>query len=260
MPDRKTLTMFFVLTTVVMFSCTFTVRAGIVQKGLISYWTLDADTVDKTVKDVFGENDAKIEGGEIVEGVVREALYFNANDMLTIEPHEGLDLVKEFSIDTWVKGDTEPGVDITTQWFAKGNNYQLNWDHAPIDGKDANPSVATQMTGGWLIVANIKDPLEAETWYHIAGTWSGKSLKIYLNGQLSKAKNWSGSCTLNQEPLTIGGPGFKGAVDEVKFYNRALTDEEVMRNFQDKSQLAVTRAGKLPVVWGEIKEGTEIKF
>ena len=108
-------------------------------------------------------------------------------------------------------------------------------------------------TPGWREIFGGGQPIEGG-WYHIAGTWNGKSLKIYLNGKLSKAKNWSGSSELNESPLTIGGPSFTGTVDEVKFYNRTLTDEEILRNFEDKSQqLAVVSVTKAPILWGKLK-------
>lgn len=226
--------------------------AGIVKGGLISYWTFDKDTIQKKiVKDIMNNNDATIVGEpKLVEGVIFDALYFGTSDHLEVQSHEGLNMVKGFTIDTWVKGDAAPDNSgaKTTQYFAKGDNYQLNWDH----NNETFKSVATRMTGGWLIIAQIQEPLIAQEWYHIAGTWSGRSLKIYLNGKLSKTRNWSGSSELNELPLIIGGP-FVGALDEVKLYNRALTDEEVLRNSQDRTQMSVESIAKVPIFWGRIK-------
>lgn len=231
-------------------------QAAIVKGGLISYWPLDAATVGElVVEDVWGDNEVRRQDAEIVKGKVAEGLHFGSNDMLRIIHHQEVVLARGFSVDAWVKGDTAPSdLGNKTQWFAKGDSYRLIWDSPPVRGEDANPSVVIRMAGEWHIVAHIEAPLKAETWYHIAGTWSGRSLKIYLNGQLSHARNWSGSCKFNVSPLTIGGPGFEGALDEVKLYNRALTDEEVMRNFKDWSQkVAVNADGKLPILWGELK-------
>ena len=55
----------------------------IVTEGLVSYWTFDEkDLTGFTVKDVWGENDARIVGApKIVDGQVGEALEFDgAND------------------------------------------------------------------------------------------------------------------------------------------------------------------------------------
>ena len=46
---------------------------------------------------------------------------------------------------------------------------------------------------------------------------------------------------------------FRGIVDEVRIYNRPLTDAEVLQNFESKAGLSVEPAQKLPTVWGALK-------
>ena len=46
---------------------------------------------------------------------------------------------------------------------------------------------------------------------------------------------------------------FRGIVDEVRIYNRPLTDAEVFQNFESKTGLSVEPAQKLPTVWGALK-------
>ena len=47
---------------------------------------------------------------------------------------------------------------------------------------------------------------------------------------------------------------FVGAMDEVRIYNRALTDAEVQQNFESKGMAVVEGGGKLSAAWGAIKE------
>ena len=42
-------------------------------------------------------------------------------------------------------------------------------------------------------------------------------------------------------------------LDEVRVYNRTLTDEEVIRNYNSDIGLAVKPADKLSTVWGALK-------
>ncbi len=252
--DRKaSINLYSVLLVIVFIIIVSSLNASVVREGLVSYWTLDKDTIKKEAKDIMEKNDAKVVGNpKLVPGKIKEALYFTPSDYLEVQSNDELNFIKGFTIDTWVKGDNKPdnsGAKIS-QWFSKGDNYQLNWDH----DNDTYQSVATRMTGGWLIVAQIQEPLQAQEWYHIAGTWNGRSLKIYLNGNLSKTRNWAGSSELNNSPLIIGGPSFTGTVDEVKLYNRALTDEEIEINFRDTNQqLSVTRESKYALLWGKLK-------
>ncbi len=47
--------------------------------------------------------------------------------------------------------------------------------------------------------------------------------------------------------------GFRGMLDEVRVYDRMLTDEEVLQNFQSGIGLSVEPTQKLSTVWGELK-------
>jgi len=75
-------------------------------------------------------------------------------------------------------------------------------------------------------------------WYFITGIINGANSKIYINGQLD------GTGTVDVKPsagdLLIGGlsvgattPYFDGIVDEVRIYNRVLSDDEIMRLYQN---------------------------
>ena len=46
---------------------------------------------------------------------------------------------------------------------------------------------------------------------------------------------------------------FHGIIDEVRIYNRPLTDAEILQNFESKTGFSVEPAQKLPTVWGALK-------
>jgi len=47
---------------------------------------------------------------------------------------------------------------------------------------------------------------------------------------------------------------FNGIIDEVRIYDRTLTEIEIKRNYQSTTSLAVDRTDKLPTVWGVLKK------
>ena len=47
---------------------------------------------------------------------------------------------------------------------------------------------------------------------------------------------------------------FNGIIDEVRIYDRTLTEAEIMHNYQSTTGLAVDRTDKLPTVWGALKK------
>ena len=267
--SKKTLTILFVLTVIAIFVLDTTVaEAAVVTKGLVSYWTLDQSTMeDKTVEDIFGENDGTIMGEpEIVEGKINEALHFNrGNDCVKVESNESLKLKDAFTIETWVKGDSPSVAGIGIRlWLSKGEtggNYSFCWAHSITL---YHRSISFLTAKGTRPFVRIEKSVNIGEWYHIVGSWDGSNLKIYLNGKLSNEKKVAATPVTDDVPLIIGGSisggtlqqMFDGVVDEVKIYNRALTESEVLNNFRDRSQsLAVISASKLPTLWGRIKSG-----
>ena len=72
----------------------------------------------------------------------------------------------------------------------------------------------------------------ANTWTHLAATYDGANLRLYVNGtQVGDA--WpTGSMSASTGVLRIGGNDvwwewFQGLIDEVRVYNRALSAAEI---------------------------------
>src|SRR3989344_810106 len=75
--------------------------------------------------------------------------------------------------------------------------------------------------------------LSANTWYHLAGTYDGANLKIYVNGVQEGTSAVTGSITTGTSPLWIGnysgsGQTFAGSVDDVRIYNYARTAKQIV--------------------------------
>jgi hypothetical protein len=76
--------------------------------------------------------------------------------------------------------------------------------------------------------------LNANTWYHIAATYDGSSMKIYINGVLDASKSQTGSVNSNGA-FNVGylyntSRNFNGKVDEVRVWKRALSQTEISQN------------------------------
>lgn len=69
-------------------------------------------------------------------------------------------------------------------------------------------------------------------WHHIAGTYDGSVLKLYVDGQLAGQREYSGLINENSYPVSIGrnaekNRNAKADIDSVHMYNKALTLEEL---------------------------------
>ena len=70
------------------------------------------------------------------------------------------------------------------------------------------------------------------TWMHIAATYDGAMIRLYINGIEEGSKAASITIATNDLPLSIGAQSdgsrfFQGALDQVRVYNRALSAEEI---------------------------------
>jgi|GEM_PF-308344 len=87
--------------------------------------------------------------------------------------------------------------------------------------------------------------IKAQQWQHIAGTWDGKTKRIFVNGTQVAAFPFSGVVRPGAVPLRIGAYGSKGSASN--FYNgdlalcavhdRALDAEQLKRRFDERGRV-----------------------
>ena len=95
----------------------------------------------------------------------------------------------------------------------------------------------TKVPAGEIFVGTYRDapattPLGLNTWTHLAATYNGSVLVLYVNGTQAGQFLVSGSLTPSTGALRVGGNNvwgewFQGDIDEVRVYNRALAAAEI---------------------------------
>ncbi len=79
---------------------------------------------------------------------------------------------------------------------------------------------------------NSNYTLSLNHWHQIVGTYDGSIVKLYVNGVLINSNPATLSIGNNSMPVCIGSYlgayNFKGLVDDVRIYNRALTQDGVL--------------------------------
>jgi len=66
-------------------------------------------------------------------------------------------------------------------------------------------------------------------WTHFAGTYDGKDIKTYINGKLANTLHHPGTADLTSV-VNVGAkdvPEWLGAIDDLRFYSRVLSAEEI---------------------------------
>ena len=221
-----------------------------VTDGLVAIYTLnDADIEGKTVKDIFGGKDAKIEGTlKSVEGATDgtgEALEFEGDSYIEIPALGEFDhvTIECYALEGQFGGIQ--GIVSTWMWAAGKVHFKFEGNEIQVHKNDG---------------VKIRLAAEAETWYHIIYTSNTKDneLKLYVDGELVDEGN-SGTTPELMDERRIGsehdGRFLIGMIDNVRIYDRILDEDEVMQNFESQSdQLPVEPAGKLSTTWGYLKE------
>jgi subtilisin family serine protease len=160
-------------------------------------------------------------------GKYGSALSFNgSNARVNVPDASSLDLTSGMTLEAWVKPATLSG------WrtaLLKEQPGQLVY--ALYANTDTNRPSAHVFNGADLNTRGTAQ-LPLNTWTHLAATYDGSALRLYVNGTLASSRGVSGSMPNSTGALRIGGNAvwgeyFNGVIDEVRIYNRALTASQI---------------------------------
>ncbi|HEX30357.1 TPA: LamG domain-containing protein [Candidatus Poribacteria bacterium] len=228
----------------------------------VAIWLFD-EGEGKVVRDSSGNgNDGEITGIPLwVDGKFGKALYFDMGkkgvDYITVPDSDVLDLEDSVTVMAWIKPEEIGGL----RFILK---KEAVYEPILVDDKAAfyiaNPSEK------WKDPAKGSTSLKVGEWYHIAGTFDGETIRVYVNGKLDGEAKYKGKIGVTDRVIMMGSnvmnnqplrnvPPFVGVMDEVAIFDEALS-EDVIRSLMTKglaSLMDVEPEGKLSVTWGEIK-------
>jgi predicted phosphodiesterase len=216
-----------------------------------AHWVFDADGVSgKVVADRVGKLNATLVGTPTLAGTPTPHLHLTGpDDGAVIKPAAQADapyLPKDaLSVVAWVR------VDEPTEWGAFLGCFQ---DNGPSEFGFVAGFKKTRFVFGLTTAATKKMTyLESKTeyvrgkWYHLAATYDGKQMKLFVNGQLDATSDEQSGPVMYAKaaPFVIGRykdenedyPLF-GALKEVMLCPHAVGAEEVSAHFAADKQLA----------------------
>jgi len=164
------------------------------------------------------------------------SIFTNGNNQYAISPYFG-SATDSYTYSAWFKNDnnSEPKYLLTRGRDLEGNGWSLQIQITMAARASAGVVPTVPSTVG--LVATGTSTLANNTWYNVTGVWAaGQSIKVYVNGALE------GTTTTNYTSLRTSTSGWViGSVQTSNFtsgnnaialvYNRALSDEEIMTNF-----------------------------
>ena len=159
--------------------------------------------------------------------------------MVTPTFHDAPHPTKDFTAEAWVR------IDQLQEWggivgiIQDNGNYEKGW---LLGYRKDRLSLAVNGTGGTDRLSYVKaeQPFELGEWNHVVGTYDGKAIKLFVNGQLAgESSDQSGEIAYPDRAwFEIGAYHdkdeyfrLKGALHEVRLYGAALTAEEIAEQF-----------------------------
>ena len=201
---------------------------------MVSWWPGDGSPID-----IQDGNDGTLVGGTtFTSGKVGQAFSFDGtDDHVEISPSPStLDITTGHTVDLWVNADSFPGSDKLGVFINQFSSGSLDKFVGLLpDGKIS-----------YFLFPGFSTPLESNTsittgtFHHVTATFDGSTAKIYIDGVLDASKSVGSSVSNSDTKLFIGfhplrtSEGivpFDGQLDEIEWYNRALSQSEIQNIF-----------------------------
>ena len=222
-----------------------------VEDGLVAYWSFN-EGAGKTAADVTGNgHDGKFEGApKWVDGKFGPALEFDGEtDYVAVADDDALDLAENITLMAWFSPN-----DVLTsrRLMVKNDSIFVIFDFGNTNSIDflvkPENTFAESKTTNWTV----------GEWYHFAGTFDGKTMKVYVNGMLEGEAANNVPIAPSDLELWIGGDDygrpsdfFPGKIDEVRLYEKALSEAQIQKAMNTPQD--VQARGKLTTTWAKIK-------
>lgn len=167
-----------------------------------------------------------VAGASWTPGVKGSALGFDGAGQYAETRGPVVDTTGAYSVSAWASLDSLPGNYATV--VSQDGRRQEN----PFYLQYGQGAFAFSTPGGHRARLEMKP--RTGTWYHLVGVRDGDELKLYVDGK-PVATAAAGPADVSTGPLSVGrakwggsnGDFFDGSIDQVRVYDRALTDDEV---------------------------------
>jgi hypothetical protein len=203
--------------------------------GMVSYWTFNESSGITASDSVDSHPGTLMNGPAWTTGKVGNALQFDGNDYVSVGNLGSF--YPKGTIEFWMNpAVVENYRNPLTTNYAGGNagirfeeNSAGNFALAMGDDYGQSEYTHTYLNSG----------LSPNTWYHVVLTWDKTSNKVtgYLNG-VKEFEDTQPIWPTTIPNVAIGGilwpdRSWKGLIDEVAIYNRALSPSEVQQQYQE---------------------------
>ena len=209
---------------------------------LVAHWSLDEMREGRATDAAPGRHHAVLHGRDGVlpqaaDGVIGGALRMEARhqQFLLADPPLRLPKLRRFTAMAWVRPVQSKihqeilcqKSDHGTASGDRGWRLRYSWRSARL-----TLSVGDRVHK----IVGMHNEVPPGHWSHVAGVFDGRWMRLYVNGLLLGSREIDGEWRNSNLPLVIGNYtgtkkpyAFDGLLDEVRVYDTALTEDEIVR-------------------------------
>jgi hypothetical protein len=154
------------------------------------------------------------------------ALNLDGNSYAEVHDNASLDLTTAVTLEAWVYWTgSNSSKGILGRWFSGVASYMFY------------ASTSTQLLF-FINTSNSPVNISGTGWKHIVGTYDSTNRRVYIDGQeIGSGTGYTSPIAVGDKPIEIGRYAgntayeYDGEIAQPRIYNRALTAEEVQRNY-----------------------------
>ncbi len=217
--------------------------------NLVGCWQMEEGSGSVLVDGSSFTNDANLFGSPAWAAgrVGTYSLDLNGSSQYAEAPDDAsLDITNQITLAAWIKPETFSANPqglinkaINGTGAAGTDGFELTLSSTGSTWPQKVFFRINQATSGdtYRVNSTTSYPIDGNTWMHVAATFDGTDLKLYINGQLEGTVSGVGqTIAVNSLPLTLGAQDgatpdrfYMGWMDDARVYNRALSASEIQQ-------------------------------
>lgn len=231
------------------------------DEHIVGLWLFDDGSGKKASDSSNYGNHGVVEGGaEWVDGKFKGGLSFNGADAYVEVPSSGsLEIGEKITIEFWFYPRSFSGeLDIVRKHQLNGDtyNYEIYVNGSGILSPNINGVIDPFQT---VTLGGAEVPFDE--WTHLAFTYDGEKVLLYVNGEQEFEQAVSGKIPTASDPLYIGCRDgtrrfIDGIMDELCISDISRSADEIKAHIEKgiANVVAVEEVGKLTVTWAALKK------
>jgi len=202
--------------------------------GLSGWWAGDHSADDG----IDGHHGVLLNNAGFAAGVVGSALSFDGNNQAVRIPHSAALSTPSYTVEAWIRpaGQVNDAID-QELIFGQSFGFPQLVVRRGVSGVRLSWQFGTDMFSFYEVEAPEEIPIGQFT--HVAGTWDGIALQLYVNGILTATSTpgtvpvdsgcdfFIGGFHSEGEECGYVGQFFNGVIDELTMYSSALASSDI---------------------------------